>query len=160
MAKENTYLAVWNGKVIGKRRSSRPYTHAIIVQDSIDTARYQAYAYEATMIDKSNFDYNAEIAAMEAWPEVAYRRQAITREQIDEAKAMIAGGWEGYLGRLREAAIKRFEDKVASGLFEPFVFGWSMSKVNATKMAAGCGKSPEYRLLLGVVEAKVKEVAA
>jgi hypothetical protein len=133
-----TYTATWNGKLIGKRKSPRPYTHAVIVQTDEEVARKFAYDYSATKADRKNFDYYCEIDRLgvdhphyciQSW------RPAPDHVGIERARANIVGGFDGYVARLKKEAIKSFEAHKAAGGFNPRVAGWSMSERNAHKMA-------------------------
>lgn len=151
------YVARWNGVVIGTRSSPRPYQFAVVCQFHEDKARAVAYDYVATETDRKNFAYYSAIVAQgvehphvrpERW------RPNPVLEVLERAKGQIDGGFDAYIARLREHAIKNFEARKAEGFFGPRVSGWSMSRPNAEKMAASCRSS--WQAVLGIVPAEVE----
>jgi hypothetical protein len=152
-----TYTATWEGKIVGTRKSPRPYKYAIIVQRDQEADR--KYAYEFVPANKGSFDYYVQIAT--ATPGVSLRPKGWNFDtsydagQIEEAKKHIEGGWEGFAARERQQKINRFEALLAKGGYEPFVHGWSQSLVNAAKAARAAETS--YGLIyLGLVPAVAK----
>lgn len=156
MTKPIKYTATYNGKIVGTRKSPRPYLYAVVVQPLEEVARLYAYHYEPTKTDRSNFDWRAKGAAATVgeakFPNINGSTWAA--EEIARAKETIEGGWDAYVSRLRYDAIARFEAAKASGHFEPYVFGWSMSCHNAKGMAA-TAVHPS-RAVLGIVPAEAK----
>lgn len=150
MAKATKFIARYEGKIVGTRKSPRPYLFAVVVKDNEEFARERAYGFTGGETERKNFVYytnNANAAA----PGVIYpgERFKITAEMIAEGREKIAGGFDGYIAGLRELQIARFKEMN----FEPGVFGWSMSRANAEKMAAGAGKWPG-RIVLAIVPAE------
>ena len=147
------YTATYNGAVVGTRKSPRPYQFAVIMQNDEGYARARAYEYEPTDTDRRNFDYhsnNAKAQPGDLYPGPGYRF-TITEKMVAEGQQMIVGGWEGYVAKCRAREIENFEARKAEGHYEVGVYGWSMSRKNAEKMAAqvkGWG-----RQLLGIVPA-------
>lgn len=137
------FVAYWEGKLVGTRKSDRPYTHAVVVQDDEAAARKHAYEYQPTKTDRSNFAYYQEIDRLgEQHPHygVTSWRTEPDRAGIAEARAHLVGGFEGYVERIRQEQIGYFERAKKSGGFEPRVAGWSMSARNAEKMRSQqCG---------------------
>lgn len=156
VTKPITYTATYNGKVVGTRKSPRPYLYAIVVQNLEEVARLHAYRYEPTKTDRSNFDWRAKCAAATVGEAKFSDIKGSTweAEEIARAKETIEGGWDAYVSRLRYDAIARFEAAKASGHFEPHVFGWSMSSHNAKGMAATAAHPS--RTVLGIVPAEAK----
>lgn len=134
------FTASYNGKIIDTRRSPRPYKFAIVVQYSREASRKAAHEYALTKTDRSNFEYETQVAAFQPGVSGTIKGDrpfttSYTAEAIARAQEMVAGGIDGYLAILRKRAIERFEAMDAKGHFEPKVHGWSMSEGNAQKMA-------------------------
>jgi hypothetical protein len=124
MNKVTTYEAYHDGKLIGAHESWRVYSHAVIVQDDIEQHRAWAYGYQPSKSDRSNFDYYTDVAAKQVGePRGAFGH--FTEQEIAEAEAKIAGGWESFAARVRQLYIDDFEEKVANGEFEPYVAKWT-----------------------------------
>ena len=108
MRKLATYEAYHDGKLIGAHESWRVYSHAVIVQDDIEKHRTRAYGYQPSKIDRSNFDYYTDVAAKQVGePRGAFGH--FTEQEIAEAEAKIAGGWEAFATRVRRLHIDGFE---------------------------------------------------
>jgi hypothetical protein len=128
MPKTN-YVARLEGKIVGKRSTAaRTYTHALVVQRDEEIARQRAYQYTSTDSDSSNFEYSSFIAAQHAGVPCQPRGWTITTtfkaEQIADAQAEVAGGFDAYVRRLRERAIATFEENKTAGHFDPHVATW------------------------------------
>jgi hypothetical protein len=135
------YLARHAGQIVGKRTTKdRTYTHAYVMQYSEEKARAAAYGYVATKQDRKTYDWYAgrvaSGAGARAWPDSAYLAHVLlTEKDITEAREQISGGFDGYVARLRQNQIDRFERKLAKGGFDPFVGGWASRPDLAEKAA-------------------------
>lgn len=156
MAKPIKYTATYNGKVVGTRKSPRPYLFAIIVQSLEEVARLHAYRFEPTETDLLNFNWYTEGATATVgkskFPDI--KGSVWSAEDIEKGKREIEGGWDAYVARLRASAIENFERRKAAGHFEPNVHGWSMSLRNAEKMAASAAHPSRTVLCIVPAEAK------
>jgi hypothetical protein len=137
-AKTN-YVAKLDGVAVGTRSSPRAYTHAVIIQWNEAHYRDAAYNYKASKTDRSNFDYNTDIATqginhphhnIQSW------RPDGDLEGIARAKAQIEGGFDAYVERLRQKAIEYFEAGRAKGGFKPGVAAWNGRRDLAEKEAS------------------------
>lgn len=139
MAKTTKYSATYQGKIVGTRKSPRPYQFAIIAQHDEQAARERAYGYKPTDRDESNLAWLTELAAFEAdvpvWPRGWNFSTKFSVKQIGDAKAKIAGGRDAFLASCCEREIRNFEEYLADGHFAPHVAAWSMSRANAEKAA-------------------------
>lgn len=151
MPKATKFVARWEGKIVGTRTSPRPYTHAVIVRGVQEYYRKKAYEYVATDCDKSNFKYYGEVVA--GLRDSKYDSAEQTAKNRADAAANIEGGFEAYIGRLRQTEIDRYEERVKNGGFMPCVRGWSMSAANAQKMANS--NNGPWVEVLGIVKAEV-----
>jgi hypothetical protein len=136
--KSTKFIARYEGKVVGTRKSPRPYAFAIVAKHNIETERKAAYEYTATESDKSNFDYYTECATGAyngTFNDGRKYTSKIEGNELARAVAIRDLGYAGYAAKLKADRIERFEERVAKGAFEPAVFGWSMSRVNADKLA-------------------------
>lgn len=126
-----TYTAEFEGKIVGKRTTKdRSYSHAIVVVPSREYHRKAAYEHQGDKTDHSNFNYYTQVA------EGRYR-YGQTNEEMIKASGLIDGGFDAYVERVRQGMIKRFEDKVTGGDFEPRVEAWASRLDLAQKAAAG-----------------------
>jgi hypothetical protein len=126
MAKTN-YQVIFNGKVVGIRKSDRIYTHAVVVQDDADAFYHWAHNYVPNETDHKNFAYDSERAVQiveQYRAEWKYLRPHYVESQIAEAKAKVEGGFEAYAERLRQEKIQMYDDRLAKGGFLPYVAGW------------------------------------
>lgn len=140
------YVAKWNGVIVGKRiTQDRTYSHAIVVQNVEEAHRAAAYNYAATATDRSNFEYYTRIA--EGRSQFKH-----TAEEVVEASIKIDGGYEAYIGRVRERMITWFEEKKAKGYFEPCVAAWA-GRLDLAAKAVSQHTGPK-RKLIGIVEAE------
>lgn len=129
MAKK--YIARLDGTIVGTRTTKdRTYTHAVVVQLSEDWARDKAYNYVPNDTDRSNFEYYVKIAEGRS-------SFAQTTENVLKASALIDGGFDAYVERIREAAIARFEAEVKRGKYEPEAVTWCSRLDLAHKQRAG-----------------------
>ena len=135
MRKVTSYEAYHDGKLIGAHESWRVYSHAVIVQDDMEKHRARAYSYQPSKIDRSNFDYYADVAAKQVGEPRGCFGHYIEQE-IAEAEAKIAGGWEAFAKRVRRLHIDGFEEKVAKSGFDPYVATWAVRLDLAQKAAA------------------------
>src|SRR6516225_8793494 len=107
MSKVTTYEAYHDGKLIGAHESWRVCSHAVIVQDHIEKHRAWAYGYQPSKSDRSNFDYYSDVAAKQVGePRGAFGHY--TEQEIAEAQAKIADGWEAFAARARQLHIDGF----------------------------------------------------
>ena len=135
MSKVTTYEAYHDGKLIGAHESWRVCSHAVIVQDHIEKHRAWAYGYQPNKTDRSNFDYHTDVAAKQVGePRGAFGHY--TEQEIAEAQAKIADGWEAFAARARQLHIDGFEEKVAKSGFDPYVATWAVRLDLAQKAAA------------------------
>jgi hypothetical protein len=141
-----TYLARWDGEIVGTRKSPRPYTHAVICQWDREAAKRDLDAWQPSKTDRSNWDYYVKIAAGND-PHPEYR----TAADLAKIRATVGAGWEANVERLRDDAVRRFGLNDA----KPYVAGWSMSAGNAAKMAADKARY-RHQIVLGIVPAEVK----
>jgi hypothetical protein len=171
------YVAKFEGQIVGKRKSDRVYTHAIVGIWDIEAARDRVYNYAGDETEKSNFRYYTKIAAcagqifeVRSWekdvvgqtthkgnPGQPPHHLSHTAEDIARAKADIANGWEGYVAALRQHKIERFEESAAVGA-KPFVIAWAGRPDLAEKRAlTAANDHAKYRntILLGVVPAEI-----
>jgi hypothetical protein len=159
MSKATKFVARYAGKIVGTRRSPRPYTHAVITQAVEEYARAAAYDWQPADSDKSNFEWLTFKATCTAGAEVLPPgwkfSTKFSADEIESARAEIAGDWASYVTRTRARKIAFFEQRKAEGAFEPAVGGWSMSGHNAAKMAASF-KHPGVRFL-AIVPAEVSQ---
>lgn len=145
------YVARYEGKIVGTRKSPRPYEYAVIVRSIEAYAREKAYGYTATDTDRANFHYFGElVAAGESHPHYRYNKG-----DENHWRAAVEGGFDAYIAGLRATEIERFEEHRAAGGFEPRVLGWSMSRHNAEKMAASA-RHPG-REVLAIVPAETEK---
>jgi hypothetical protein len=122
--KVTSYEAYHDGKLIGAHESWRVYSHAVIVQDDIEKHRAWAYGYQPTKTDRSNFDYYIDVAAKPVGePRGVFGHY--TEQEIAEAEAKIAGGWQGFAARVRQSQIDHFKERVGKGGFDPYVATWA-----------------------------------
>jgi hypothetical protein len=135
VSKTTTYEAHHAGKLVGSCESVRVYSHALIVQDDIEKHRAWAYGYRPSKTDRSNFDYYSDAAAKQVGePRGVFGHY--TEQEIVEAKARVAGGWEGFAARARQLHIDGFEEKIAKGGFDPYVATWA-GRLDLAQKAAG-----------------------
>jgi len=104
MKKLTTYEAYHNGQLIGARESWRVYGHAVIVQDDIERHRALAYGHQPSKSDRSNYDYYTDVAAKQVGEPRGCFGHYIEQE-IAEAEAKVAGGWEAFAARVRQLHI-------------------------------------------------------
>ena len=135
MKKLTTYEAYHNGQLIGARESWRVYGHAVIVQDDIERHRALAYGHQPSKSDRSNYDYYTDVAAKQVGEPRGCFGHYIEQE-IAEAEAKVAGGWEAFAARVRQLHIDGFEEKVAKSGFDPYVATWAVRLDLAQKAAA------------------------
>ena len=138
MTKGTKYTATYEGKVVGKRTSPRPYLFAIVVRDDIETARQAAYGFQADDQDRKDFEFHTRCATGTYSGTFASGRpftQEIKGEELARHRAHVEGGFEAYVARKHARLIAQFEARVAAGAFEPRAVSWSMSRANAEKTA-------------------------
>jgi hypothetical protein len=159
MSKVTTYEVYHDGKLIGARESWRVYSHAVIVQDDIEKHRAWAYGYQPSQTNRSNFDYYTDVAANQVGePRGLFGH--FTEQEIAEAEAKIAGGWEAFAARVRRLHIDGFEEKVAKSGFDPYVATWAV-RLDLAKQAAASKQyvGPRYfgqTDLVAIVPAMIK----
>lgn len=159
------YIAKFEGKVVGKRKSHRTYTHAIVVQADADKARDRAYNFVPNnKHDRGEFDYYCKIVACEGkfieptgtmwdgrrkddvgqqlnnWNDGREYVSGYDAKAMADAKKKTADGWDGYVAYLRAEAIARFEQQFANGGFEPRVEAWAGRPDLAQKEASRIAK--------------------
>jgi len=118
-----------NGKTVS-RRSPRPYEFAIVgIRDyAVDLRRAQAVDERQ---ERRNFDWSAG-----GWRQFTTWSPAERAERETRETATQAQGFEAYLAEVRANKLTALAARQASGEFtRPVVLGWSMSRVNAEKMA-------------------------
>jgi hypothetical protein len=169
------YVAKYDGKIVGKRTTeSRVYTHAIVVQESAEFARAEAYGWAP--LDRKDYDYHVAVALCEGVMNLAPLRDwekegtvgqtrhgegsrqgafvlRHTAAKIARSKAIIEGGFEGYAARGRAAAIASFERKLAAGGFEPGVAAWC-GRLDLARKEAGKRNTGERLCLVEIVPAE------
>lgn len=154
MAKDTKFTASFEGKIVGTRRSPRPYLFAIVVQWNAESHRADAYGYKATATDRSNFDYYSKCATG-TYTDTFRTGKTFTNKiegaELAAAQAKIEGGFDAYVARLRAEAIERFEASLKGGYFEPGVVAWSMSSVNAEKTANKFRTAGVFRAIVPAV---------
>jgi hypothetical protein len=130
VAKTN-YIARLNNEIVGTRSSERTYTHAVVIQYNEQHFHDRAHNYEASGTDRKNFEYETEVASGRS-PYEWNKNDAA----IDKAKAIIEGGFDAYIERLRQRQIAIFETSRANGGFTPAVVTWCGRADLAQKEAA------------------------
>ena len=106
----------------------------MIVQDDIERHRALAYGHQPSKSDRSNYDYYTDVAAKQVGEPRGCFGHYIEQE-IAEAEAKVAGGWEAFAARVRQLHIDGFEEKVAKREFEPYVATWARRLDLAEKAA-------------------------
>ena len=151
------YIAKHEGKIVGKRTTKdRTYTHAIVVQDVEEAARKAAYNYTSNKTDSSNFEYWSVLTKqgrLHPHLSASYHSDAHVAAEVAKAQAIIDGGFDAYVRRLRERAIAGFEKRKADGGFEPFVVAWAGRLDLAQKAAAQ--HTWASRKLIAIVPAEI-----
>lgn len=149
------FTATFEGQIVGTRNSEHGYAFAVIVKNDIEAHRAFAYGYVGTKPDRHNYDWYAVIAQQQPGVDVLHKGwnypTRYTVKEIENAKAKIEGGFEGYVARIRQRLITAFDANVAEGYFNPTVFGWSKTRVNAEKMARKIGSC---QMLLAIAPAE------
>ena len=135
MRKLATNEAYHDGKLIGAHESWRVYSHAVIVQDDVEKPRAWAYSYQPSQTDRSKFHYYTDVAAKQVGEPRGCFGHYIEQE-IAEAEAKVAGGWEAFAARVRQLHIDGFEEKVAKRGFDPYIATWAVRLDLAQKAAA------------------------
>ena len=137
-----TTIARLDGKIIGKRTAAdRVYTHVIIGQRDIESARRYAYEYKGNKNDASNFAYHRSYldGTNKYLQPVSYRtpaeQEAYNASAIENARNALGGAetLEAYIEVERQRLIARFEQAATNGAFEMEALQWSMSAANAHK---------------------------
>lgn len=148
------FTATFEGQIVGTRSSLHGYAFAVIVMNNIEAHRNFAYNYVPIKTDRANFDFYAQIAQQQPGVEVLPKGWRFTTsfdaKKIEEAKAQIEGGFEGFAARLRDRLIDGFEASVVKGHFNPQVFGWSKTLANAQKMASKIGSRQTFLAIVPV----------
>lgn len=127
----DTYLAFYQGKRVGKRKSPRPYTHAIVVVDipGLHEAMWMKPETD-TKNNRDSFAYHVSIA------DGSYRLLRFVDEKSKLRSQLIASaGYERFLQDMTEQKRERYAAIQANLNMTPHVFGWSMSRRNAERMA-------------------------
>jgi hypothetical protein len=134
-----------DGKMVGTRKSSRNYTHAVIGRWSEERARERAYStYEMDDFDHSNFRRAFLVANATPGVEMTVPSEEIgglptkftfTENDIAYAKERLLESIETYRKRREHEARRYFEKSKARGRFEMRVLGWSQSLQHAVKIA-------------------------
>jgi hypothetical protein len=105
------------------------------VQDDIEKHRAWAYGYQPSKTDRRIFDYYTDVAAKQVGePRGPFGHY--TKQEIAEAKAKIAGGWEAFAARVRQLHVDSFEEKVGKSGFDPYVATWAVRLDLAQRAAA------------------------
>jgi hypothetical protein len=136
--KSTKFVARYEGKIVGTRKSPRPYAFAIVAKHNEAAEREAAYGRKTTKTDAGNFDYYIKCATGTYNGTFGDGRSFTSKVEgktLERALAVVALGYEGYIADLKARAIADFEERLAKGHFEPGVFGWSMSRANADKLA-------------------------
>src|SRR4030095_12249281 len=149
--KKIKYTASYQGAIVGTRTSHRVYTHAVICQRDQEAARKAAYGYQSNDTDLRNFNYYRGVVDQRenhpnlqgSWNTPEYRAK-----QIAEAQERIEGGLDGYIARVRQALIDRYEWNVKSGNFNVYAACWAGRRDLAEKAARQRGDR-----VLAIVEA-------
>lgn len=135
------YEAHYNGKLVGTRSTAtRAYTHAYVLQYNEKLERAEAYGYAGDAADRRNYDwYKSTVdrgVGQPRWPGDTYLKHVMIEEgDVVEARERIEGGFDGYVARERQKLIDRFEHKLRTGGFEPYVGGFAASERLAQKAA-------------------------
>lgn len=145
MAGEIKYQVKIGDKVIDDRKSARTYTHAVVAWNDVDAEIANAERPAAAHEDEyslKNYKWHAKRSAYTAGVPVTVQvtdcykpwsyEETLTQDEIDAEKAKIAGGYEGYLSRKRDAAIQTA--KAISR--EPYLCGYCGRADLASKLAA------------------------
>ncbi|UEM08258.1 hypothetical protein J4G43_025895 [Bradyrhizobium barranii subsp. barranii] len=137
MTKTTKFNATYQGKIIGTRKSPRPYQFAIVAQHDEQAARASAFDYQPTRTDRANFEWDTFKATCSPGATVTppgwNNATTFSRAEIEASQDRIAGDWSAYAERCRQRAIENFEHYLKTGHFEPHVAAWSMSRANAEK---------------------------
>jgi hypothetical protein len=159
---KKTFLAIIDGKIIGKRTSEgRTYTHVIVGQLDIEAHRKAAYGYKQGRSDASNFafyrsflDGTSRYLDRNSWESEEEHAQRVGRE-VERAREILAGAEtvEAYVAVLRQRAIAAFEKRVQNGYFDMQAIQWSMSE-RAARNAIGSWS--RGRLNVQIIEATEK----
>jgi hypothetical protein len=161
MAKTN-YQVIFNGKVVGIRKSDRIYTHAVVVQDDAHAFHHWAHNYVPNETDRNNFAYDSKRAVQiveQYLAEWKYQKPHYVESQISEAKAKVEGGFEAYAKRLRQEKIQMYEDRLAKGGFLPYVARWCGRPDLAQKASTERGRTNFLAIVpIEIAPAKVKDV--
>jgi len=149
MAKRTKLIVIVDGIENSRESSTRSYTHVVVGR--LDVAGMLAKALSKTpgKDDREDFEFWLDMSSRQ--PGVEYTRtykdnlgrarsyqNTETAERIEEAKAKVVGGFDGFWGRRMAksvgAAQERFDAAQAAG-FPRTVLQWSMSEANAQKGA-------------------------
>jgi hypothetical protein len=159
MGERTRYVVRYQGRVVGTRTSAREYRFAAVCQVSEIEAREAAYQYKPGDTVRDHYERYAFMARQAPGSVVTLpgSRQPVTlgADEIENAKAMAGGGFDGYIAFLRSSAINAFEVARAAGRFEPFVCGWSKTREGAQRL----GKAPGAKLL-AIVEVSTNGAGA
>lgn len=153
MAKARKFTVTVDGKTLTRTSQSRVYTYVVVGTPSISKHRAKAARIAPDASDLSTFRYYTFIAAQQPGAEVVppgWRfATSFDAERIEEAKAKIAGGIEGYMQRDQQERMARFEDAVARGVFTPCALTWC-SRLDLAQKAAGSFKGYDNLRILPV----------
>jgi hypothetical protein len=154
-----TYIAKWNGEVVGKRASEREYKFALVCQRDVGAHRERAYDPSPTKQDIDHFNWLAFIAACRPMEPAVYRDRGSPMRfeagRIAAAAEITRGGIEAFVQRRVASDIQQFETLWSKGHFNPFVYRWSMTE-RAARGASNEARNPPFRDLLGIVPVEVK----
>lgn len=128
-----------SGKVFD-RTTARTYTHVVLGTRDIVAARKHAENTTPDKTDLSNFRWYTFIAAqvpgVETVPPGWSWPKAWDAEAIEDAKANIEGGIEGFMARQRDRALGYHLEAVARGDYDgPVTLAWSGRLDLALKVA-------------------------
>ena len=119
----------------------------MIVQDEIEKHRAWAYGYQPSKTDRSNFDYYTDVAAKPVGePRGIFGHY--TEQEIAEAEAKIAAGWQGFAARVRQSHIDHSEERVGKGGFDPYVATWA-GRLDLAEKAARSNQAARRNQYIG-----------
>jgi hypothetical protein len=150
------YIARYDGKIVGTRKTERTYQFAVVTQISEARARDYAYNYKATSSDRDDHNYYGKVVSVGVggiWDTDRGWTYTVDQRQFDDCSATWFGGdFDAYVAWLRERAIKDFEARLADGAFEPAIAGWCGRRDLAQKLAA---EQSKHRTVLAIVPAEL-----
>lgn len=147
MAK-TTYIAKFNGEIVGTRQTERTYAYAVVViaDQEFDAKRAASVEYAREHCNKKDFVYYCAIAndGVDAEQE---RYKYTSREEIErrvaEAAAIRDMGYDAWVEQRRLHHIAQHEQSVAKGRFKPAVATWC-SRLDLALKEASVRRKPAY----------------